>query len=184
MHSVRTRTVAHGALGALHRTRREPGGDEALARLARRHHHQVLERRHVGEFVRDLEGAQHTAVKQLVRLQTSDIFAVEDDLAAVGRDVAGDEVEQRRLAGTVRPDEPGDRSPLDPKRALVDCAQAAKALADVLHVDDCVEGHPTPVLVNLSVKCRLVGHLLICRIPGQSSSRASLWALPTETVRL
>ncbi len=97
--------------------------------------------------MRDLEGAQHAAMEQLVRLEARDVVAIEDDLAAIGRDIAGDEVEQRRFTRAIRADQSGDRATLDPERTVVDCAQAAKALADVLDVDDCVEGHPAPVLM-------------------------------------
>ena len=34
-----------------------------------------------------------------------DVAAVEADLAGIGREAAGDQVEQRRLAGAVRPDD-------------------------------------------------------------------------------
>ena len=67
---------------------------------------------------------------------------------AVGHDIAGDHVEQRRFARAVGADQPGDRAALDLERAIVDGREAAKALADVLHVDNCVEGHPAPVCLT------------------------------------
>jgi hypothetical protein len=45
----------------------EPRVPEAFARLAARHHHQVLAAGHGVEFMRDLEGAQEALVKQLMR---------------------------------------------------------------------------------------------------------------------
>jgi hypothetical protein len=45
----------------------EPGAEQVLARLLRRHHHQVLDHRHAREFLRDLEGAPEAAVEQAMR---------------------------------------------------------------------------------------------------------------------
>ena len=86
------------------------------------------------EFVRDLEGAQHAAREQLVRLQPGHILAVEQDVPGGRRKGAGDHVEQRRLAGAVRPDQPGDRAALDLQRAAVDREHIAKTLGDLPYV--------------------------------------------------
>jgi hypothetical protein len=102
------------------------------------HHHQVLERGHVGEFMRDLEGAQHAQPEQLVGRLAGDVLAIEDDLAAVGHNVAGDEVEQGGFTGAVRPDQARDRAALNLERAILHRFEAAKGLTDVLDVDNWV----------------------------------------------
>ena len=90
------------------------------------------------------------SMEELVRLEAGHIGAIEDDLAGIGRKVARNEVEECRLAGAIGADQPRDRAPLDPERAVVDGCEAAKMLADVPDVDDCVEGHPVPVLTEKS----------------------------------
>jgi hypothetical protein len=53
--------------------------------------------------VRDLEGARQAAPVDGVRRRSGDRFAIEQDLAGAWQVVAGDEIEERRLAGSVRP---------------------------------------------------------------------------------
>jgi hypothetical protein len=81
-----------------------------LARLVARHHHQVFQRRHLGEFMRDLEGAQHADGKQFMGLEARDILALEYHLTAIGGDIAGHDVEQRGFTGAIGPDQPRNRS--------------------------------------------------------------------------
>ena len=57
------------------------------------------------EQPRDLERAHQPAPRALVRRQPRDVGAVEDDAAAVARELAGELRHQRRLAGAVRPDQ-------------------------------------------------------------------------------
>ena len=65
---------------------------------------QILEHRHADERVRDLVRAADAAAAALVGRQRRDVRSVEDDPAGIRRQAAGDQVEQRRLAGAVRPD--------------------------------------------------------------------------------
>src|SRR5690242_12241571 len=90
-----------------------------LARLAemratvQRANGDVLEDAEAVERPHDLEGAAHARVADLVRAQARDGAAVERD-AAGGRDMnAGDQVEDRRLAGAVGPDQGMDRARRD-----------------------------------------------------------------------
>ena len=114
----------------------QPDVAQRLAGLAGGHHHQVLGGRQVGEFAGDLEGAQQAPGEQLVRLEAGDVGAVEEDLAAVGRQRAGDDVEERGLAGAVGADEAGDRAAGDIQRAIGDRLHAAEPLADGHSLDD------------------------------------------------
>ena len=57
-----------------------------------------------GKRPHDLEGAADAAAADLVRRQPVDALARERDVARVGREHAGDHVEQRGLAGAVRAD--------------------------------------------------------------------------------
>jgi hypothetical protein len=65
-----------------------------------------------------------------VRGEPIETIVAEPDLAAVGRCEARDDVEERRLAGAVRPDETGDRALADGQRAPGECLDAAEALGD------------------------------------------------------
>ena len=65
-----------------------------------------------------------------------DVVAVEHDRAVVGGQEAGDEVEQRRLAGAVGPDEPEDLARVRAsKRDVVDGGDAAEALGDAADLE-------------------------------------------------
>ena len=71
----------------------------------------VLERRHLLEEADVLERPADAALRGGVRRRAGDVPAVEHD-AARGRLVdPGDHVEERRLAGAVRPDQAHDRTP-------------------------------------------------------------------------
>ena len=65
----------------------------------------VLEHAHVGERMRDLIRAADTPPRAAMRRHHGHIGAVEQDAAAARRDVAGDQVEQRGLAGAVGADD-------------------------------------------------------------------------------
>ena len=58
----------------------------------------------------------------------------------LGREHAGDHVEQRGLAGAVRADDREDRALRDAEADLVDREQAAKALADALDLEQRAHG--------------------------------------------
>ena len=61
-----------------------------------------------------------------------DALAGEGDAAGIGREGAGDQVEQRGLAGAVRADHREDRALRHLEADAVDRDQAAEALADIV----------------------------------------------------
>ena len=67
---------------------------------------EVLEHGEVVEQLGGLERAAKAGLRPAVRSQAVHRPAGKGDGAGVGTHVAGDGVEQRRLAGAVRPDEP------------------------------------------------------------------------------
>src|SRR5579864_828980 len=94
--------------------------------------------------MRDLEGAQDAEAEERVGRQAGDVLALEEDLAAVGDDIAGDEIEEGGFAGAVRADQSRDRAPLHRQRTMPDRNEATKAFADVLDVDHNIGCHPSP----------------------------------------
>ncbi len=75
--------------------------------------HHVLQRRQVLEQADVLERARDAALGDLVRLQPVERLAVEGEVPAVGAVDAGEHVEQRGLAGAVRPDQAVDLAAVD-----------------------------------------------------------------------
>ena len=92
------RTTAPGTLGAVVRV----GAD-----------HHVLERSHLAEEPDVLERAGDAESGDLVPLEPGEGLAVESHLAVRRLEHAGDDVEDGRLAGAVRPDEPEDLAAVD-----------------------------------------------------------------------
>src|SRR5690606_16303159 len=82
----------------------------------------------------DLEGAPHPQARAGVGLQPVDAAAVERHLAA-RLDVAGEGVEERRLAGAVGADEAQDGALVERERHAVDGHQAAEAYRDALSLE-------------------------------------------------
>src|SRR5207244_657882 len=97
----------------LDRLRMPPERPERGTSDGRAGHGHVLARRERPEEVRLLERAAHAALDELPRRPAGDVLAVEHDLAGVHLVEAGDEVEERRLAGAVRPDDGVDRALAD-----------------------------------------------------------------------
>src|SRR5262249_48381227 len=98
----------------------------------------VLDRKR-WERPHQLEGAANAAAADLVGGKSVDAVTGEGDRTAVGRGHAGDDVEQRGLAGTVGADDCEDRALRHAKAHIVDRKQPAKALAD--RVDGQEGGH-------------------------------------------
>jgi hypothetical protein len=90
--------------------------------------HDILDHRHVGEHADILERARHAKPGALVRRGGCDVAAVERQGAGSGRQQAGDQVEQRRLAGTIRPDDAVDAAGCNIHIDLVDGEQAGELL--------------------------------------------------------
>ena len=112
---------AQRSLGARAREPGVTGAQEAAD-------HRVLDHRHVGERPHDLEGAADARRADLVRTQARDVPAREADRSAVRHHRAGDEVEQRGLAGAVGPDQRDDLALVHLERGFSDRLQPAEAL--------------------------------------------------------
>ena len=97
--------------------------------------HDVLLDRHVQEQTERLERAGDTAARDPVRVEPDDRLPLEDDLAAVRRVDAGDQVEERRLAGAVRPDDADDLTFVHDEVEAVDAGQAAERLGQARHLE-------------------------------------------------
>src|SRR6185312_12057335 len=102
-------------------------------RVRSRHH--VLLDGHVEEEPERLERAGDPAGGDLVRVEAEQAPALELDLARIRRVDARDQVEERRLAGAVRPDHAHDLALVDVEVEPVDHAQAAEGERDALQLE-------------------------------------------------
>ena len=80
-----------------------------------------------------LEGAAYAASADFIGPEPVDALTGEGDRTLVGREHAGNDVEQGRLARAVRTDDREDRALRHSKACIVDGKQAAKALADPIN---------------------------------------------------
>src|SRR5258707_2999305 len=87
----------------------------------------VVERGEPGEGPDELEGAGHAARAEPVWRQPGHIAALEPDAPAIGAQGAGDQVEERGLAGAVRPHDAEQLAGLDREADVVDREDAAEA---------------------------------------------------------
>jgi hypothetical protein len=62
----------------------------------------IFQHRQVGKKIGDLKGAAYAQVSRSMDRQVRDVTSFEDDLTAGRRDVPAQEVEERRLASSVR----------------------------------------------------------------------------------
>src|ERR1700730_7197423 len=90
----------------------------------------VVDDGHGLEAFHDLEGARDAALAALRRRQRGDVFAVEKDRPLGRQPHTRDQVEQRRLAGTVGTDQPDDLAASDRNRDIAVGDQAAETLPD------------------------------------------------------
>ena len=90
---------------------RHAGSDRIAAEHPSKH--DVLARRHAGEDADELKRACDAGAADLERARADDLLALEVDRSGVGRQLAGDQVEHRRLAGAVRADQAGDAAGRD-----------------------------------------------------------------------
>ena len=86
----------------------------------------VVFERGAGKQRNDLVGAREPAVRALVRTQPLHLFAEQADGAGVALQVAGNQVEQRRFTGAVRPDDEPPLARLNFERDVVGRRQAAE----------------------------------------------------------
>ena len=120
-----------------HIVRVSPRGAEIRPMQHRTDHHIVLDGK-PEKRPDQLEGAADPAPADLVRPTAIDPCTVETDAAAVRRDHARNHVEQRRLPRAVWTDDCKDRSLPDAKAHVVNGKEAAKSLADPLHLEEVV----------------------------------------------
>ena len=97
--------------------------------------HDVLGHGEIGEGLELLEGARDAAAGDAVGPQAGDLAAVEEDAAGVGRLEAGDQVEQRRLAGAVGADDAEDLALVDIEGDVGVGGEAAEALGHAFDVE-------------------------------------------------
>src|ERR1019366_10084991 len=108
---------------------------------------EILEHGHVGERLRHLVAAPEPATAALVRAQACDVAPLVVHAAALASHVAADQVEERRLAGAVRPEDAERLALGHRKRDVVDDLERAVRLADRSQ--------------------REQGHLISCRGPAR-----------------
>ena len=70
----------------------------------------VLQHGHAREGAHDLKGAADAEPADRMRLQADQVRSRKADAAGIGAEKSVDDVEQRRLAGAVRPDDAVDRA--------------------------------------------------------------------------
>ena len=97
---------------------------------------QRRQRRQRVEQLVDLEGADDAAANPLVRGERGDVVAVEEDGPGGRLENAGEQVDQRRLAGAVRPDQGVAGAALELERDVVGRRQAAEALDERARGED------------------------------------------------
>ena len=95
----------------------------------------VLQHRRLVEQLDVLEGPRDPQRGDLVRRARQDALALEAYVALGGVVEPRDQVEDRRLAGPVRPDQREDLALLDGERNLVDRHDAAEAQGDVVDLE-------------------------------------------------
>ena len=95
----------------------------------------VLEHGQARKEVRDLEGPREAEGGPPVGGGARDVLAEERDRARGDRQLARDQVEERRLAGAVRADEPGDGARVDREIDAVDGAQIAERFDESGHLE-------------------------------------------------
>ena len=111
------------------------GGKRGLARamMQMRADPDVLAHRQPGEGLHDLEGAGDAAPRQPMRRLAGDVLAAIAHSAVARLEEAGDDGEQRGLAGAIGADERGDAALRRRKRHAVDRQQSAETARHVLH---------------------------------------------------
>ena len=107
------------------RARGRPQAEAAAGDAAHREE-EVVAHRQVAKQQRGLVGAAQALADALVRRQLGDVLAEEMDPPGGGREVAGDGVEQRRLAGAVGAEDGVLLAGGDRQRDVVDRAQRAE----------------------------------------------------------
>src|SRR6185503_944751 len=123
---------AIGQLLALRRPPPQRVEEKVAAHLQQAPRHQVVEHAHPAEEGDVLEGPRDAELGHVGRRQPRAVAPVEDDAALVGMVEAADNVQQRRLAGAVGPDDREDLPPAYLQADLAQRQQRAEADADRL----------------------------------------------------
>src|SRR5256712_13783102 len=95
----------------------------------------MLERGELLEEARDLEGARDAEVRDLIRAKVCRVAPEDEDLAARWFEKTGKEVEQTRLARTVRANEGVDAARFEPNIDAVHGAEPPEFLAPAARLD-------------------------------------------------
>src|SRR5690606_34962626 len=113
------------------------GADQAVAHAVPRHDAdaKVLEDGQAMENIGDLERAREAEPVDLVRRKAGNPRSPQSDLARSRREHAGDDVEQRRLAGAVRADEGVPLARRDRQVDVIHYPQFAEGLADTYELE-------------------------------------------------
>ena len=93
--------------------------------------HHVLQHRHAFEGLRHLEGARQPELRPRLRRHAGDVVAFEQHLARGRHEIAGQAIEEGRLAGAVRPDQAENVALLQRHAGGIDRLEAAKGFCDV-----------------------------------------------------
>src|SRR5690242_2539083 len=94
----------------------------------------VLENGKLRKDVRTLERAPHAHAATLEWRYPGDVTAIDDDSAHGGLQMAGDQVEQRRLSGAVRADHRSNLALCHGEIDAADGLEAPERLGKVLHL--------------------------------------------------
>src|SRR5262249_7686992 len=108
----------------------------------KQYRHAGFNHAHAGEGTRKLKGAGEAAINDLVRSEPVERAALEQHTAPVGANKSGQQIEHCRLAGSVRPQDAGNRARLQNERHVSDSMQATETLVQLLHFEQCTHAKP------------------------------------------
>ena len=140
----------------------------------------VLVHRQLREDVGALERAAHADAAELVRRHAGHIAPVQHDATCVGTQVTGDQVEQRRFARAVGPDDRADAALGHVERPALQVDHIGQL--GVVHVDDVerLAGHEGAVEVGLRIDPRppqTVDHVVELAVDRSGDERPVLLEL-------
>ena len=140
--------------------RQEPPHHEFRRPQALDRQQHVVEHGQAREQAGDLERARHAERGAAVALPAGDVLAEQQHLPGARRKNAGDQVEQRGLAGAVRPDDRLAVAGHDLERDAAHGMKAAKALGQPLQFKD----------GRLAVGCRVGAHVWFLCMGGRTGA--------------
>jgi hypothetical protein len=124
----------HDLFGALARGGKRKAGQQACVLLALSVHggKQRFADGEARKDAGDLKGPGNAASNDLGRRQAGNIFSAQQNAAMVGQQGPHNQVEERRLAGTIWPDDGGERPWREVQADAADGDDAAEGFAQVL----------------------------------------------------